>query len=882
MPGFWRTCRIGFRWFRFAAWLAVLTVLVAFIWCNRVGLPNFLKSRIVGTLSARGVNLEFSRMRLSLIHGVVVENVRVGQAQAAGSPAFAAQQVQLQLNFPALLHRRWQLDGLVLRGGQFTLPLSPTNALTLTNLQTDLRFQADDTWSLDHFRANFAGAQIGITGEVAHAPEAARWKLFAGDSTNRGTSLDSLKIFSDALRQIHFQGEPQLCLALSGDARDPHSITVRLNATATGVNTPWFATRDFRADASLTAPADAPTNAAAEWGFWKNLQPFRLAWSVRLGELRSSPLDAGAINCAGVWAAPTLTVTRLTAQLGGGSLTAGAVLDVPTRELTFTNDSQFDWHAVAKLLPEKGRDQLAKISWTQPPALHANGSLRLPPWTNAAPDWPGEITSSMWLQGSLAFTNAVAGGLKLDSVRTHFTCADRLWDVPDLTLVQGRTRLHLSGEESETTKNFHGLLTGRIDEATVGALLTSSNAVGGLGQLTCHEPLVLALDVSGNLRTLETLCATGRIALTNFAIRGQTMDSVAASFYYTNLAAFIYEPEMSRAGGAQWMKADELLLDLRRQAIWITNAMAVVDPLVLARAIGPKTGRWMEPYQFLTPPLLRVHGSTPIININNAADAEYADLTFEIMRGVPFRWAKLQTTNVTGTVRWLHQSLLLTNVVADIYDGHGEGAGFLDFRPVGYACDFNFSFALTNVNLHLLTADLSTNKNNLAGQLSGAVAVTNANSADWRSWNGSGHAQLHNGVLWDVPIFAFVSPLLNRVSPGLGNNRASDAAADFVITNGVIATDSLLIRADMMRLQYAGTVDLKQKVDARVTAQLLRNVPVIGSVLSLAFSPVSKIFECRVTGQLGEPVVTPVFIPKILLVPLHPVRSVEELFSPAG
>ena len=109
MPGFWRTCRIGFRWFRFAAWLAVLTVLVAFIWCNRVGLPNFLKSRIVGTLSARGVNLEFSRMRLSLIHGVVVENVRVGQAQAAGSPAFAAQQVQLQLNFPALLHRRWQV-----------------------------------------------------------------------------------------------------------------------------------------------------------------------------------------------------------------------------------------------------------------------------------------------------------------------------------------------------------------------------------------------------------------------------------------------------------------------------------------------------------------------------------------------------------------------------------------------------------------------------------------------------------------------------------------------------------------------------------------------------------------------------------------------------
>jgi hypothetical protein len=79
-------------------------------------------------------------------------------------------------------------------------------------------------------------------------------------------------------------------------------------------------------------------------------------------------------------------------------------------------------------------------------------------------------------------------------------------------------------------------------------------------------------------------------------------------------------------------------------------------------------------------------------------------------------------------------------------------------------------------------------------------------------------------------------------------------------------------------------LDLQQKVDARVTAQLLRNLPVVGSVVSLVLSPVSKIFECHVTGQLGAPVVTPVyipnFIPKILLVPLHPFRSLEELFSP--
>jgi len=44
--------------------------------------------------------------------------------------------------------------------------------------------------------------------------------------------------------------------------------------------------------------------------------------------------------------------------------------------------------------------------------------------------------------------------------------------------------------------------------------------------------------------------------------------------------------------------------------------------------------------------------------------------------------------------------------------------------------------------------------------------------------------------------------------------------------------------------------------------------------------PVSKAFECDVTGTLGDPKVTPVYVPEFLLLPLHPVRSVEKLFQP--
>ena len=37
----------------------------------------------------------------------------------------------------------------------------------------------------------------------------------------------------------------------------------------------------------------------------------------------------------------------------------------------------------------------------------------------------------------------------------------------------------------------------------------------------------------------------------------------------------------------------------------------------------------------------------------------------------------------------------------------------------------------------------------------------------------------------------------------------------------------------------------------------------------------------RITGTLAEPKIAPVYIPKILLLPLNPLRTLEELFAPA-
>ena len=879
-PGYRRKWRACFRWFRISALLLVLALIFAAVWFNRIGLPDFLKKPLIETLRARGVELAFTRLRLRMVRGLVAENVRLGPAGTSSGPAISLAEVQLRLNYRALLRRRLQVDGLVLRQGRFVWPLAPAGetprALALDNIQSDLRFQANDTWSLDNFQADFAGAKLALSGDIAHAPEIRNWEIFHGKKpAANAAERGPLQKFLDALDRIHLGGTPQLSLAVTGDARDIHSFDIRLNASAPSAQTPWGDARDIRLAAHLTAPAGTPATFDSSWDWWTNVLPCRLTWAAQLAQLKSGKLNADSVACSGFWQAPELAVTNLSARLGGGWLEAGARLNVTTREFTFTNSSRFDLHATAALLTEKTRERLADFSWPQPPSVQAGGSLILPAWTNHQPDWRKEVQPTVRLNGELAITNGTFKGVAMDSARAHFSYSNLVWQLPDLRLARGKSRLEIAGSEDDATKDYHWNIRGTLDPEIIRPFLTASNAARGLNHFTFTGPPAVDVDVSGRLYDYDRIAASGRVALTNFTIRGQAADNVAAGLFYTNRILEFFRPRLERAGGAQTMTADKITVDFNAQRIYFTNGFSTADPLAVAQAIGPKTGRVLEPYHFLQPPTVRVNGYAPL------RDASDADLRFDIVAGAPFQWLKLKSPNITGTVHWQGASLVLTNVAAAFYGGAGKGVANFDFRPAHAGADYGFVATLTDVNLHALAADLSSPTNHLEGTLAGRLVVTHADSRDWRTWDGFGHANLHDGLLWDIPIFGILSPVLNTVSPGLGNSRATDATAQFTITNGVFFSDSMEIRSTMMRLQYAGTVDMRENVNARVTAQLLRDAWVVGPLVSTALWPVSKLFEYHVTGTLKAPRSRPVYVPKILLMPLHPIRSVEEMF-PAG
>jgi AsmA-like C-terminal region len=879
MPGYWRQCRTTFRWARYCVWLLIVLALLALAWANVVGIPDFLQKKIAVAMRAHGVPVEFSRMRWRLIHGLVAENVIVGdKSLRENSALLTAGQIQLRLDYGALWQRKIQLSGVVLRDGILTLPVTPTNRLEFLNLQSEVRFQADETWSLDELRADFSGAKFLIAAKIAHAPDAMNWELFAGKKTGgHGTVANSLKDFADTLAKIKFSSPPQINVQIDGDARDVHSFTLQLNAAAPEVRTPWFAAQKLQIAANLSVPEMDATNFDNALDFWTNAVPFKLAWTTRAAELEFTNFSGSALECAGEWRAPKLSIQKISTQLGNGKLDAAAALDIASRELLFTNTAAFDPRLLKPLLPSSAAAWLEEFKWERPPLLAFEGAVILPAWTNRAPDWREMFGDTARLHGEFAATNATFRGKSFEAVNSHFVFSDSIWHAPDFDLQQGGTKISGAGEFSLATKNFRGAVRGTLDTATVEMFLPTNAAEAAATYFRPQNPVVLDLNVAGCGLDFGALSARGRVATTNFCVREQVYDSGVANVNFTNRAIVFSRLEVLRAGGAQILTADAVALDFAARMMFFTNGFSTTEPMAVIRGIGPKTAHVIEPYEFLSPPVARVNGQLPLRDMNRGHDFDGTDMTFDIVGGAPFRWTKISTTNITGTVHWLGQYLILTNVNAAFYDGKAKGRAFFDFGPEGYGCDFNFAVEATNVDVKKLSFDLSDGKTNLIeGVLSGRTEVADAKLGTWRSWNGNGQLELRDGLLWSVPIFGRLSQPLNAISPGLGNNRATDAAAHFTLTNGVAHTDSMVIHTRTMQLDYVGTVDLGGTVNAHVTAQLLKNMPVVGSLVSLVLMPVGKIFECQVTGQISNPQMTPVFIPfsKYLLSPL---RSLQEL-----
>lgn len=922
----WRT---RFRICRICVWLFILAVICAVLWLDIVGLPDFAKRPLVDALRQHGIVLEFVRLRLRLDRGLVADNVRVG-GESTNAPSLSIREVQLQLNFHALLHRKLQLDGVVLRQGKFVLPISSSNdppcALTFDNIQTELRFQTNDLWTLDNFQANFAGATFTLSGQVANASAVSNWGMFHGRRGVRGASQSQLKKIGTTLSEIHFNKNSQVRLNLHGDARHLNSFFVFLTVNAPGAQTPWGSAENLALVAHSTASLESSGAAAAppleiDWkaqvgrlktgmanadyvycaGSWH--ASGEIDWKTEIARLQSEKLNADYIACDGDWRAPELEITNLYARLGDGHLRAGARFNAATREFYFTNSSCFNLQAISGLLPEKAREHLGRIELPQPPEVQAGGSLILPQWTNDTSAFWANLKPSLRLDGGLDVTNPEISGLSLNEVharlaysnemlngeldatrptmrgfslnevRARFAYSNEIWTVPEALVTRTSTRLQIQGRENDATGEYQLRVRGALSLDVVGPFLPQK-AAREFRHYSFARPLILDGRIQGRSDDYDSIIADGHAALANCVLRGEPVDSAEADFHYAHRVVALLHPHLE--AGVQKMHADEVRVDWPAGRIYFVNGHGIAYPQAVANAIGPQQAQVMKPYHFLAPADAIVSGYAPLRDPTNV------DLDFKSVEPAQIEILNVRSHAVSAELHWVGQALILTNLTASLYGGAGTGNASFDFRPHPGA-NFTFSSDFQDMDLHGLALDLSTSSNHLEhleGRVNGHFVVTSGYSEDWRSCNGYGQVRLRDGLLWDVPAFGVLSSLFNNISPGLGNSRATDASAQFFMTNGVIATDNLQIHTKLMLLHCKGTLDLKGNLDAHFTAELLHDVPGFGPLLSVFTVPVGKLCECKVTGTWNNPKSRLLYLnvpQKFLEFMMHPFHSLENL-----
>jgi hypothetical protein len=335
---------------------------------------------------------------------------------------------------------------------------------------------------------------------------------------------------------------------------------------------------------------------------------------------------------------------------------------------------------------------------------------------------------------------------------------------------------------------------------------------------------------------------------------------------FTNGVLECSNPRVQR-GTNEHVSADALVADFNRDEIYLTNGLSTTEPQEFAEVIGPQIRRAIEPYRWSRPPTIRAHGIIPMHG------EEQADLRFHV-EGGPFHWYRLNLPEISSDIHWKGMTLTLSNVNAAFYGGRAEGSAGIFFNP-DKGPDYQFRLVTTNSSLKGLMADVKPGTNHLEGSLGGTLNVTKGNADQWPRFDGYGDVSLRDGLIWDFPLFGIFSPVLNAVSPGLGNNRARHGTSSFTVTNGVFYSDNLDIRSTGMRLQYRGTLDVEGNVNARVEAGLLRDVWVVGPVISTVLWPFSKFFEYKVSGSLDQLKLEPLYLlPKLMVLPFKTLKAI--------
>ena len=601
------------------------------------------------------------------------------------------------------------------------------------------------------------------------------------------------------------------------------------------------------------------------WAYWAKLAPYEADFSgLAKGITGEKGLAIREVSLAGAWRAPRLALSQLDAKLYDGSVSGSADLNIVTRLAKAAGRVDFSLHNVFDLLTPKAQRWLKQYQWSEAPVVTGTARVTLPEWTNSEPDWRAEVRPTMMLNGQVTSGPMSFRGVEIESLRSDLVYSNLTLRLPNLVARRPEGEVRLALRTHTETQDFQFDFSSSIDPHAITPALEEEKQKKGFDYFSFETPPMVEGRVWGRWRERERTGFRASVAATNFTFRAQQVDGFTAGVSFTSGFLSMTNAVVRRPEGEASVEA--LGYDTRSKRLYLTNAVGRLEPTAVAKAIGPKTARLLEAYQFLEPPLARVNGW-----VQTGPGRNPAELHFEIDGGA-FRFSRFNSRDINGEIFWRGQNVTLTNIVAEFYGGELRGNLSAKLNE-DRSADLAFHLETKHTELTGLMSDILKKKSELSGRLDGVLDIT-ANSKDWKSWNGLSSVTLKDGYLWELPLIGIFAPVLDGLMPGLGASTFSEGTADFTITDGVVGTRNLELKSALIRLQYKGKVDFDGRIhDAGVVAEALRDTwvigPVLGPLFNLALSPIERMLKFEVSGTLSQPKLEMKHIPKVLLVPFQ-------------
>ncbi len=661
---------------------------------------------------------------------------------------------------------------------------------------------------------------------------------------------------------------------------------------------------DVDVDVFNRAPEEYALWNTEEYGPWRWAVPLKVDCKLDFGgiDISEPEIVSDQISLELGWAAPTFSIKKIYSALHHGELNLAAALDLESRVAQGKGEINFNAHRMAHLLDAAGRRWLSQYGWNddQPPTVTAEAKIKLAEWTNLKPDWKNEVLPSLELRGHLQGTNANFRGIPALSAEGDFCLTNNFWTLPDFKVVRPEGNLIFTYKENSTTHDYFWDFTSDCNPKALGSVL-GEGAQKALDMFEFTEPPHIEAKLWGRWHDLSKSGLDGTVKAKDFVFREQALESISSHVTYTNglVCATGTElflppmPELFAVDGktnlvsGQNLKVDEVTFSADDQQVRITNGVCHLYPRLVTKMIGPVTDRAMENYHFTAPPDVIVNGMIPV------EEAEHSFIDFELVQSKGMKWWKIYPENLTGLVRWQGDQLSLTNLSADFYGGKLKGWAAFDFteressktsqketeETKETGADFKFDANFENCQIKPFMECFNARTNTLAGTMNGRLAVTEANTSDWDSWNGYGSLNITNGLIWDIPVFGLFSGFLNEISPGLGNSQATRGGGTFTITNSVVRTEDLEIASPTFQMLCKGTIDFQRKLDAQVDVDIFKGWGDIGKAINFTTTPFRRVFRCSVKGTFEQPDVQFTYLPRATMKLIHPIRSLKELFN---